>query len=49
LDIDTADLERVKEIFGKPAKYIWGEETFTEDDLPKRYILVYPSGFHIYA
>jgi beta-lactamase regulating signal transducer with metallopeptidase domain len=48
LDIDTADLERVKEIFGKPIKYIWGKETFTEDNLPKRYVLVYPSNFHIY-
>jgi len=48
LDIDTADLERVKEIFGKPAQYRWGEENFTEDNLPKRYVLVYPSNFHIY-
>jgi len=48
LDIDTADLERVKEIFGKPAQYRWGEENFTEDNLPRQYILVYPSKFHIY-
>ena len=48
LDIDTADLERVKEIFGKSLKYVWGKETFTEDNLPKRYILVYPGRFHIY-
>jgi len=48
LDIDTADLEQVKEIFGKPAQYIWGKETFTEDDLPKQYILDYPSDFSIY-
>ncbi|NQT02918.1 MAG: hypothetical protein HQ580_12895, partial [Planctomycetes bacterium] len=48
LDIDTANLEQVKEIFGKPLKYIWGKDTFTKDDLPKRYVLVYPSNFHIY-
>jgi len=48
LDIDTADLEQVKEIFGKPAQYIWGKETFTEDNLPRQYILVYPSDFSIY-
>ena len=48
LDIDTADLERVKEIFGKPLKYVWGKETFTEDDLPKRYIMVYPSQFRVF-
>ena len=48
LDIDTADLERVKEIFGKPLKYIWGKETFSEDNLPIRYILVYPSQFRVF-
>ena len=48
LDIDTADLERVIEIFGKPIKYIWGKETFTDGNLPRQYILVYPSRFHIY-
>ncbi len=48
LDIDTADLERVKEIFGKPLKYVWGKKILTEDNLPKRYVLVYPSNFHIY-
>jgi beta-lactamase regulating signal transducer with metallopeptidase domain len=48
LDIDTADLERVKKIFGKPAQYIWGKETFSEDNLPKRYIMVYPSSFCVF-
>jgi len=48
LDIDTADIEQVKEIFGKPAQYIWGKDTFTEDDLPKQYIMDYPSDFSTY-
>jgi len=48
LDIDTADIERVKEIFGKPLKYIWGKETFTEGNLPTRYILYYPSSFRVF-
>ena len=48
LDIDTADLAQVKKIFGKPAQYIWGDETFAEDDLPRRYILIYPGRFHIF-
>ena len=48
LDIDTADLEQVKEIFGKPIRYIWGKETFTEGNLPKRYILYYPSSFRVF-
>jgi len=48
LDIDTADLERVKEIFGKPIRYIWGKDTFTDGNLPKRYILYYPSQFRVF-
>jgi hypothetical protein len=48
LDIDTADLEEVKEIFGKPLKYVWGKKTFTEDNLPRQYILDYPSDFSVY-
>ena len=48
LDIDTADLEQVKKIFGKPIKYIWGKETFKEDNLPKQYILYYPSQFRVF-
>jgi beta-lactamase regulating signal transducer with metallopeptidase domain len=48
LNIDTADIERVKDIFGEPIKYIWGKETFSEDDLPKRYIMIYPSQFRVF-
>lgn len=48
LNIDTADLKQVKAIFGPPAEYIWGEETFTEDNLPRHYILLYPSEFRIF-
>jgi beta-lactamase regulating signal transducer with metallopeptidase domain len=48
LDIDNADLEQVKKIFGKPAQYVWGKDTFTEDNLPERYILVYPSQFRVF-
>ncbi|MCP4612020.1 MAG: PDZ domain-containing protein [Planctomycetes bacterium] len=48
LDIDTADFGRVIEIFGKPLKYVWGKKTFTEDDLPIRYIMVYPSQFRVF-
>jgi beta-lactamase regulating signal transducer with metallopeptidase domain len=48
LDIDTADLEEVKEIFGEPIKYVWGKETFSGNDLPKRYIMIYPSQFRVF-
>ncbi|MBN1807014.1 MAG: M56 family metallopeptidase [Sedimentisphaerales bacterium] len=48
LDIDTAGLKEVIKILGEPIKYIWGKETFSEDNLPKRYILVYPSRFRVF-
>jgi len=48
LDIDTANLEQVKEIFGKPAQYIWESESFEEDNLPNRYIMIYPAGFSVF-
>ena len=48
LDIDTADLEQVKEIFGKPLLYRWNRQTFDENDLPDRYIMSYPAGFSVF-
>ena len=48
LDIDSAGLEDVKEIFGKPAQYIWESESFAEDNLPNRYIMIYPAGFSVF-
>ncbi len=48
LNIDTADLEQVKKIFGKPAQYAWGNETFTEDNLSRHYIMMYPSSFRVF-
>jgi len=33
--------EQVIEVFGKPNKYLWGEETFSEEDLPNRYVMIY--------
>jgi beta-lactamase regulating signal transducer with metallopeptidase domain len=48
LDIDSATRERVIEIFGQPTDYVWGDETFEPDDLPKSYIMGYLDGFSIY-
>ncbi|UCD49117.1 MAG: M56 family metallopeptidase [Phycisphaerales bacterium] len=48
LDIDSADLKRVKEVFGEPLKYIWGKETLAADDLPGFFVMVYPAGFHVF-
>jgi len=43
LDIDTATLEDVIRIFGEPEKYLWGDQTFTKDNLPSTYIAAYYS------
>ncbi len=48
LNIDTADLKQVVATFGPPVKYIWGTKTFSPDQLPKRYIAVYPGAFCVY-
>ena len=48
LDIDSAGLEQVKEIFGEPTKYVWGERTFTADALPDCYIMCYPCSFNVW-
>lgn len=47
LDIDTARLADVIEVFGAPQRYLWGEETFTPDNLPEIYLMEYPNGFYV--
>ena len=48
LDIDKADLKQVLATFGPPLKYIWGPKTLPPDNLPRRFIVVYPGSFHVY-
>lgn len=48
LNIDAADLTKVIATFGPPVKYIWGAQTLSPDQLPKRYIAVYPGNFCVY-
>ena len=47
LNIKTATFDDVIRIFGEPFEYIWGNQTFTKDDLPSTYILRYPNGFNV--
>lgn len=47
LDINTATFDDVIRIFGEPEKYLWGNETFTKDNLPATYIAAYPNRFHV--
>lgn len=46
-EIDTAGRDEIIEAFGQPLKYAWGKQVFDGDDLPRRYVAVYPNGFHV--
>lgn len=46
--IGSSDLEEVIEIFDAPVKYIWGQETFTRDNLPSRYIADFGDDFRVF-
>lgn len=43
LNIDTATLNDVIKVFGKPEKYLWGQETFAKNNLPSMYLAAYYS------
>jgi hypothetical protein len=48
-DIDAASGKDVVNTFGEPAKYVWGRQILDGDDLPRRYVAVYPNGFHVFV
>ena len=48
LNIETANLEDVIRIFGKPKEYVWGNQTFDKKNLPGWYVVVYPYRFCVY-
>jgi hypothetical protein len=49
LDIDSATLDDVIEIFGEPLMYVWGQETIPKENIPtNRYCMIYPHGFSIF-
>lgn len=47
LDTNNAALADVVRIFGEPEKYLWGNETFTKNNLPESYIAGYPDDFSV--
>jgi serine protease AprX len=47
LDVGKATLNDVIRIFGEPEKYLWGNQTFTKDNLPSVCIAAYPDGFRV--
>ena len=48
LDIDTAILDDIIDIFGEPVRYVWGDQTYTRDNLPDFYIVEYSDVFSIF-
>ena len=47
IDIDNDTQQDLVKLLGEPKRYIWGKEKFNKNDLPLRYIMVYPGNFHI--
>jgi beta-lactamase regulating signal transducer with metallopeptidase domain len=50
LDIDKATLDDVIRLFGKPQRYIWGNQVIAEKDLADQdhYVADFGEGFHIF-
>ena len=48
LNLETATREDVIALFGEPASYIWGNQTFAEDNLPNFYIMFYSRAFSVF-
>ena len=48
LNLETATRADVTALFGKPASYIWGNQTFAEDKLPNFYIMFYSRVFSVF-
>jgi serine protease AprX len=50
LNIDNANLDDVIRLFGKPKRYVWGEKSFTREDVPKQtfYMADFGGGFRIF-
>lgn len=46
--IDAATLNDVTKTFGEPVKYASGAQVLNRKNLPRRYVVVYPSGFSVY-
>ncbi|NIT55648.1 MAG: DUF3887 domain-containing protein [Aliifodinibius sp.] len=48
LKIKGATPNHVIRVFGEPLKYLLGNQTFAKDNLPDRYLMLYPEGFSVY-
>lgn len=48
LDIETYSREELINLFGEPESYVWGDQSFSIDELNGFYIMVYSDDFHIW-
>ena len=48
LDINNAAPEQTIQVFGEPLRYIYKNLEFTKDNLPDKYIMIYPDKFRVY-
>lgn len=48
LDFQTADINDVITVFGKPTEYIWENLYYTRENLPIRYVARYPYGLSVF-
>jgi hypothetical protein len=47
LDIDSASRKDVIEQLGQPVSHVWGQQVLDPDNLPSRYVMVYPAGVQV--
>ena len=48
LDLKSASIKEVIELFGEPERYIWGQEIFQKNNLPPAYVALYPNGLQFF-
>lgn len=44
LDLNTAGLNEIIQLFGEPQQFVWGNEKLQKSSLPATYLAVYPNG-----
>ena len=47
IDIDTATTADIKNVFGEPKKYAWGNEILKKSELSDRYVMIFDGDFHV--
>ncbi len=49
IDIDNDTPADIIKILGEPEKYMWDNQTFTKDNLPARYVMIYPIHLNVFV